>query len=200
MFGRTFSYVTDSYSCSTCWFITGNNHLGGQDFNVQLQNYLLNDIYNEFQHRLTDPNDMQQLRSAVETAKIRLTTESNTLLELPLTSIHKVYKKNISRDLFEDINKELFEKVLEPVKVILNYTELSRAEVDEIVMVGGSTRIPKVRQLIRDYFNKSLNTGIDADLAVVSGVSIQAGIIGGMWPLTVSAVEVQNSVQKIVLQ
>ena len=66
-------------------------------------------------------------------------------------------------------------------------------------MVGGSTRIPRVRQFISEYFNKSLNTAVDADLAVASGVSIQAGIIGGIWPLTVSAVEVQMSVKKIVL-
>ena len=66
-------------------------------------------------------------------------------------------------------------------------------------MMGGSTRIPRVRQLLSEYFNKSLNTAVDADLAVVSGVSIQAGIIGGMWPLTVSAVKVQTSVKKILL-
>ena len=174
--------------------------MGGQDFNNQFQKYLLADIHKRYQRSLTDLGDLQLLRSAVESAKLDLTSHNSTVISIVLTSFDNLlYTKNISREKFEDINKVLFDKVLEPVKAVLNYTELERSEVDEIVMVGGSTRIPRVRQLISEYFNKSLNTAVDADLAVVSGVSIQAGIIGGMWPLTVSAVEVQTSVKKIVL-
>lgn len=68
---------------------------------------------------------------------------------------------------------------------------------NEVVLVGGSTRIPKVRQLIRDYFDKEPNVSIDPELAVASGVSIQAGILGGMWPLTVSAIELPVRAKKI---
>ena len=80
---------------------------------------------------------------------------------------------------------------------MLEATQLSREQVDEIVLVGGSTRIPKVRQLIGDYFGKKPNTAVDPELAVASGVSVQAGILGGMWPLTVSAVELPTRVRKI---
>ena len=180
--------------------IVGNNHLGGQDFNNQLQKYLMSEIKNLYGRELVESSDIQSLRAAVETAKLNLTLHTVTTLNITLHSFNKkVYTRKITRKEFESINKVLFDKILEPIKAILDYTELERSDVDEIVMVGGSTRIPRVRQLIKEYFNKSLNTGIDADLAVVSGVAIQAGIIGGMWPLPVSAVEVQTSVQKIVL-
>jgi stress 70 chaperone-associated protein len=109
----------------------------------------------------------------------------------------KKLRESISRQLFEELNVDLFEKALQPIDRVLEATQLTRDEVDEIVLVGGSTRIPKVRQLIRDYFHKKPNTAIDPELAVASGVSIQAGIIGGMWPLTVSAVELPTRVRKI---
>ncbi|XP_067935195.1 heat shock 70 kDa protein 13-like [Watersipora subatra] len=179
--------------------MAGNNHLGGQDFNNQLQNYILKDIQNHYHEALTEPGDLQLLRAAIETAKLNLTLHDATILTLPLASLgNKTYTHKVTREEFERINEPLFEKILEPVGAVLEYTELERSEVDEIVMVGGSTRIPAVRRLVSHYFNKSLNTAVDADLAVVSGVSIQAGIIGGMWPLMVSAVEVQTSVKKIV--
>ena len=160
----------------------------------------MSEIKNLYGRELVESSDIQSLRTAVETAKLNLTLHNVTTLNITLHSFNKkVYTRKITRKEFESINKVLFHKILEPIKAILDYTELERSDVDEIVMVGGSTRIPRVRQLISEYFNKSLNTGIDADLAVVSGVAIQAGIIGGMWPLPVSAVEVQTSVQKIVL-
>ena len=106
-------------------------------------------------------------------------------------------QESISRELFEELNIDLFQKALKPIDRVLEATELTREDVDEVVLVGGSTRIPKVRQLIRDYFGKAPNTAIDPELAVVSGVSVQAGIIGGMWPLTVSAVELPSRVTKI---
>lgn len=180
--------------------ISGNNHLGGQDFNNQMQKYLLADIKSIFGKELENSGDVQSVRAAVEAAKLNLTSHDVTTLNITLHSFnHKVYNRKITRKEFESINKVLFDKILEPIKAILDYTELEPSDVDEIVMVGGSTRIPRVRQIISEYFNKSLNTGIDADLAVVSGVAIQAGVIGGMWPLPVSAVEVQTSVKKIVL-
>ena len=158
-------------SLSSISFLLGNNHLGGQDFNNQLQEYLLEDIHKQYQRTLTDSADLQLLRSAIEAAKLDLTSHNSTLIKITLSSFdNKVYTTNISREKFESINKILFDKILEPIKAVLDYTELSRLEMDEIVMVGGSTRIPKVRQLIREYFDKSLNTAVDADLAVVSGL------------------------------
>ncbi|NXW15042.1 HSP13 protein, partial [Circaetus pectoralis] len=103
-----------------------------------------------------------------------------------------VFETEISRKLFEMLNEDLFEKILVPIEQVLKEGHLCKAEVDEIVLVGGSTRIPQIRKVIRDFFGKEPNTSVDPDLAVVMGVAIQAGIVGGSWPLQVSAIEIPN--------
>ncbi|XP_025907432.1 heat shock 70 kDa protein 13 [Nothoprocta perdicaria] len=103
-----------------------------------------------------------------------------------------LFETEISRKLFEMLNKDLFEKILVPIEQVLKEGHLHKAEVDEIVLVGGSTRIPQIRKVIRDFFGKEPNTSVDPDLAVVMGVAIQAGIVGGSWPLQVSAIEIPN--------
>ncbi|XP_048799549.1 heat shock 70 kDa protein 13 isoform X2 [Lagopus muta] len=103
-----------------------------------------------------------------------------------------VFEREISRKLFEMLNEDLFKKILVPIEQVLKEGHLHEEEVDEIVLVGGSTRIPKIREVIRDFFGKEPNTSVDPDLAVVMGVAIQAGIVGGSWPLQVSAIEIPN--------
>ncbi|NWW93135.1 HSP13 protein, partial [Rhynochetos jubatus] len=103
-----------------------------------------------------------------------------------------VFEMEISRKLFETLNEDLFEKILVPIEQVLKEGHLHKTEVDEIVLVGGSTRIPQIRKVIRDFFGKEPNTSVDPDLAVVMGVAIQAGIVGGSWPLQVSAIEIPN--------
>uniref|UniRef100_A0A8C9FN94 Heat shock 70 kDa protein 13 n=1 Tax=Pavo cristatus TaxID=9049 RepID=A0A8C9FN94_PAVCR len=103
-----------------------------------------------------------------------------------------VFEREISRKLFEMLNEDLFKKILVPIEEVLKEGHLRKEEVDEIVLVGGSTRIPKIREVIRDFFGKEPNTSVDPDLAVVTGVAIQAGIVGGSWPLQVSAIEIPN--------
>ncbi|KFO83347.1 Heat shock 70 kDa protein 13, partial [Buceros rhinoceros silvestris] len=103
-----------------------------------------------------------------------------------------VFEAEISRKLFERLNEDLFQKILVPVEQVLKEGHLHKAEVDEIVLVGGSTRIPQIRKVIQDFFGKEPNTSVDPDLAVVTGVAIQAGIVGGSWPLQVSAIEIPN--------
>ncbi len=183
-------------------YLIGNNHLGGQDFNQRLMNYIVKQIQVEHNQILTDPEDMQTVRMAAEDIKVQLSTEPKAELKLKLHSIKKgkapvIFTQTITRELFEDLNSDLFQKVLEPVEKVLESVELPKDWVDEVVLVGGSTRIPKVRELIQDFFNMEPNTAIDPELAVASGVSIQAGIIGGMWPLTVSATELPTRVKKI---
>ncbi|XP_063812413.1 heat shock 70 kDa protein 13 [Pseudophryne corroboree] len=102
------------------------------------------------------------------------------------------FKTEITRKLFEHLNDDLFQKILIPIERVLKEGHLQKDEVDEIVLVGGSTRIPHIRQVIRDFFGKEPNTSVDPDLAVVIGVAIQAGIMGGSWPLQVSAIEIPN--------
>ncbi|NWX62391.1 HSP13 protein, partial [Promerops cafer] len=106
--------------------------------------------------------------------------------------VEVVFETEISRKLFEMLNEDLFEKILVPIEQVLQEGHLHKAEVDEIVLVGGSTRIPKIREVIRDFFGKEPNTSVDPDLAVVTGVAIQAGILAGSWPLQVSAIEIPN--------
>ncbi|KAJ6662455.1 hypothetical protein lerEdw1_011868 [Lerista edwardsae] len=103
-----------------------------------------------------------------------------------------LFELEISRKLFETLNEDLFEKILVPIEQVLKDGHLDKMEVDEIVLVGGSTRIPRIQKVITEFFGKKPNTSVDPDLAVVIGVAIQAGIVGGSWPLQVSAVEIPN--------
>ena len=175
--------------------------MGGQDFNQRLMSHVMSQISAQFNRQLSDAEDVQGLRTAVEDAKQNLTYQDSTKLTLKIHSFRgKVstdpvhFEIDIHRRTFEDLNSDLFEKVLEPISRVLEATELPREDVDEIVLVGGSTRIPKVRRLIEEYFDKVPNTSIEPELAVVMGSSLQAGVIGGMWPLTVSAIEVPSPV------
>ena len=183
--------------------MAGNNRLGGQDFNNRLMLYLESVISQRFKKELTNAEDIQRLRQEVETAKINLTSKQNVVIKVQLTSLNEgkklaLFQETLTRDTFEKINQDLFLKILQPIKRVLKEVELPKEDIDEIVLVGGSTRIPKVRQLIKEYFNgKEPNVSIDPELAVASGVAIQAGIIGGMWPLQVSAIEISNNIRKI---
>ncbi|XP_067897388.1 heat shock 70 kDa protein 13 [Heterodontus francisci] len=187
--------------------MAGNNQLGGQDFNQRLLQFLLNQIHRRYGSVLSRKQDVHHLRQAVEWAKLNLTLYDSVLIRVPLSlpdpghsgeggdngSGNRVlFEETVTRDLFEGLNQDLFKKILDPVKEVLSRGHLGRYEVDEIVLVGGSTRIPRIRQVIREFFGKEPNTSVDPDLAVVIGVSIQAGIMGGSWPLQVSALEIPN--------
>lgn len=173
--------------------------MGGQDFNQRLMLYLLDIINRRYGRDLVDKEDLQNLRLHVEAAKLNLTYKDRAEIHLSLESFPEKteFREVVTRTKFEEINSDLFKKVLEPISKVLESVELLKDDVDEIVLVGGSTRIPKVREIIHTYFNKKPNTSIDPEAAVAVGVSIQAGIIGGMWPLTVSAVELPSRVRKI---
>lgn len=143
--------------------------------------------------------DVQRLRQAVEEAKLGLTVNSSVSLKVPLRlrtageqEERVTFQQELSRQLFEDLNADLFQKILAPIETVLEEGRLEKDEVDEVVLVGGSTRIPRVRQIISEYFGKEANTRVDPDLAVVTGVALQAGIMGGSWPLQVSAIEIPN--------
>ena len=190
------------FRCLIC-VLTGNNRLGGQDFNQRLLLYLKDKIEKHYNQQLVDKEDLQTLLLHVEDLKINLTHSLESEIMIELHSLGQsdkgddIYRELVTRTLFESINKDLFAKVIEPIEKVLEAVELSVEDINEIVLVGGSTRIPKVRELIGQYFGKDPNTSVDPELAVATGVSIQAGIIGGMWPLSVSAVELPTLVAKI---
>lgn len=180
----------------------GNNQLGGQDFTQRLLQYTTERVRQEFGVAPTVKEDIQRLRQAVEAAKINLTVQTSVTISVPL-HLHTseedpgapaavLFRTEIGRELFEVLNRDLFQKILAPIETVLNEGHLKKEDVDEIVLVGGSTRIPRIRRLISEYFGKEPNTSVDPDLAVVTGVAIQAGIMGGSWPLQVSAIEIPN--------
>ncbi|MCI4386136.1 hypothetical protein PGIGA_G00058840 [Pangasianodon gigas] len=179
--------------------MAGNNKLGGQDFSQRLFQYVSERVLQQYGVAPSLKEDIQRLRQAVEEAKLSLTMNSSVSLKVPLhlqtTGAQEelvTFQQELSRQLFEDLNADLFQKILAPIETVLAEGHLEKDEVDEVVLVGGSTRIPRVRQIISEYFGKEVNTRVDPDLAVVTGVSLQAGIMGGSWPLQVSAIEIPN--------
>uniref|UniRef100_A0A671KE03 Heat shock 70 kDa protein 13 n=1 Tax=Sinocyclocheilus anshuiensis TaxID=1608454 RepID=A0A671KE03_9TELE len=182
--------------------MAGNNKLGGQDFTQRLLQYTIERVRQQYGVPPTLKEDIHLLRQAVEAAKLNLTQELHVHLRVPLylqttgangAQEEKVlFQEKLTRELFEELNADLFQKILAPIETVLIEGHLEKEEVDEIVLVGGSTRIPCIRQLISQYFGKEPNTSVDPDLAVVTGVAIQAGIMGGSWPLQVSAIEIPN--------
>lgn len=179
--------------------MAGNNKLGGQDFSQRLFQYASERVLQQYGVAPSLKEDVQRLRQAVEEAKLGLTVNSSVSLKVPLRlrtageqEERVTFQQELSRQLFEDLNADLFQKILAPIETVLEEGRLEKDEVDEVVLVGGSTRIPRVRQIISEYFGKEANTRVDPDLAVVTGVALQAGIMGGSWPLQVSAIEIPN--------
>ncbi|XP_062241202.1 heat shock 70 kDa protein 13 [Platichthys flesus] len=186
--------------------MAGNSKLGGQDFSQRLLQYTTERVRQEFGVPPTLKEDIHRLRQSVEAAKLNLTLQPSVTIsvqlllqtdgssESPEGSVPTpvLFQAVIHRELFEELNEDLFKKILAPVETVLAEGRLEKEEVDEIVLVGGSTRIPRIRRLIAEYFGKEPNTSVDPDLAVVTGVALQAGIMGGSWPLQVSAIEIPN--------
>ncbi|XP_061684035.1 heat shock 70 kDa protein 13 [Syngnathoides biaculeatus] len=180
--------------------MAGNNKLGGQDFSQRLLQYTTERVRQTFGVAPALKEDLHRLRQAVEAAKLNLTLQPSATIRVPLHLRTRddsapepvLFEATVTRQLFEALNEDLFQKILDPVETVLAEGHLEKNQVDEIVLVGGSTRIPRIRRLIAEYFGKEPNTSVDPDLAVVTGVALQAGIMGGSWPLQVSAIEIPN--------
>merc|ERR1712070_920607 len=128
----------------------------------------------------TDKRAMQRLRREVEEAKRALSSTYQTHLELEDLFEGFDLSETLTRARFEEINNALFKKTLGPVERVIEDSGLRKDQIDEIVLGGGSTRIPKIQQLIKDYFNgKEPNRGINPDEAVAYGAAVQAGILSG---------------------
>uniref|UniRef100_A0A5S6QLQ9 Disease resistance R13L4/SHOC-2-like LRR domain-containing protein n=1 Tax=Trichuris muris TaxID=70415 RepID=A0A5S6QLQ9_TRIMR len=177
-----------------------NNHLGGQDFNQNLLRHLLNIVRERHGGQPLDKGDMHALSMAVEQAKIELTSQPETVVQVQLLSFKPEvqFRYTVTRPMFEQLNAGLFRRAIKPIQVALADADVTVEDVDEIVMVGGSTRIPRIRQVVSQYFNnKTLNCEIDPELAVAIGVGIQAGVMAQAWPIQVSATEIGTKFKKI---
>jgi len=159
----------------------GNTHLGGEDFD----NLLVQHFATEFKRKnkgldLTkNKKSMRRLKTACERAKRSLSSGSSATIELDSLFEGTDFFTSITRAKFESICLSLFKKVIDPVQKVLADSKISKSSVDEIVLVGGSTRIPKVQELISDFFNgKELCKNINPDEAVAHGAAVQAAILG----------------------
>jgi len=160
----------------------GNTHLGGEDFDNRLVSYMAQ----EFQRRAKidiskNARALRRLRTACERAKRTLSQSATAVVEVDALCEGHDLNNTITRAKFEELNMDLFRSCLGPVEQVLRDAKVSKAQVDEVVLVGGSTRIPKVQQLLQDFFNgKALNKSINPDEAVAYGAAVQAAILSGV--------------------
>jgi L1 cell adhesion molecule like protein len=158
----------------------GDTHLGGEDFDNRMVDYCIQDIKKKYKKTLDNPRSLRRLRTACERAKRTLSSSMNACIEIDALMDNMDYNTTISRAKFEEMNMDYFRKCMEPVEKVIRDSKLSKSQIDEIVLVGGSTRIPKVQQLLSEYFGgKELCRSINPDEAVAYGATVQAALLSG---------------------
>ncbi|KAJ7287396.1 heat shock protein 70 family [Mycena rebaudengoi] len=158
----------------------GDTHLGGEDFDNRVMDYLVK-MYKKKTGTDVKGNAraLGKLKREVENAKRTLSNQQSTRIEIENFENGNDLSEILTRAKFEEINMDLFRKTMKPVEQVLRDANIKKEEVDEIVLVGGSTRIPKVQQLLTEYFGKELSKGINPDEAVAYGAAVQGGILSG---------------------
>lgn len=162
----------------------GDTHLGGDDFDKVIMDWLANEFKSEEAIDLRkDPMALQRLKEAAEKAKIELSSSSETEINLPyITAVDGVPKhlvKKLSRAKFEQLADSLFERCLKPCEQALKDAGLSASQVNEVILVGGSTRIPKVQEIVEKFFGRKPNKGVNPDEVVALGAAIQGAVLTG---------------------
>merc|ERR1712151_809562 len=161
---------------------SGDTHLGGEDFDQRVMENFIKTFQKKTGKDISgDKRATQKLRREVEKAKRALSSVHQTHVEIESLFENTDLSETLTRARFEEINSDLFKNTLGPVKQVLEDSGLKKSEVDEIVLVGGSTRIPKVQQLIKDFFDgKDPSRGVNPDEAVAYGAAVQAGILSNV--------------------
>jgi len=159
----------------------GDTHLGGEDFDQRVMKFFLKKFEKDSgKDASKDKRAIQKLRREVERVKRALSSQHQARLEIESFFDGVDFSETLTRARFEELNMDLFKKTLGPLTKVLEDASLKKSEIDEIVLVGGSTRIPKVQELLKDFFNgKELNRGVNPDEAVAYGAAVQGGILGG---------------------
>ncbi|KAI8940096.1 Heat shock protein ssb1 [Plenodomus lindquistii] len=159
----------------------GDTHLGGQDFDTNLLDHFKKEFTKKTKKDISgDARALRRLRTACERAKRTLSNATQTTVEIDSLFDGEDFNANITRARFEDLNQKAFAGTLDPVSQVLKDASIDKSKVDEIVLVGGSTRIPKIQKLLSDFFNgKKLEKSINPDEAVAYGAAVQAGILSG---------------------
>jgi L1 cell adhesion molecule like protein len=159
----------------------GDTHLGGEDFDRKMMDFFISDFKKKYKKDISgNKKSLRKLQTACESAK--KTLSSNTIANIEIDSFFDGidYSTSISRAKFESLCSELFKKTFEPVEKVLCDAKVSKNEIDEIVLVGGSTRIPKIQEQLTNFFNgKQLNKSINPDEAVAYGAAVQGAILSG---------------------
>ena len=160
---------------------SGDCHLGGEDIDNRLLTFFMEDFKKKHKKDLSmNPRSVKRLKIACERLKRTLSTSTQSTIELESLYDGEDYFSSMSRARFEEINIDLFRNTLKQVEKVMQDSNKSKSEIDEIVLVGGSTRIPKIQQLLSDYFNgKELSRSINPDEAVAYGAAVQASILSG---------------------
>ncbi len=162
----------------------GDTHLGGDDFDILIMNWLADEFKNDEAIDLRkDPMALQRLKEAAEKAKIELSSSAETEINLPyITAVDGVPKhlvRKFTRAKFEQLSDKLFERMFIPCEQALKDAGMTAAQVDEVILVGGSTRIPKVQELVEKFFGRKPNKSVNPDEVVAIGAGIQGAVLSG---------------------
>ncbi|XP_049835207.1 heat shock protein 68-like [Schistocerca gregaria] len=159
----------------------GDTHLGGEDFDSRLVNHFAEEFNRKFRKDLrSNPRALRRLRTAAERAKRTLSSSTEASIEIDALFEGVDFYTKVSRARFEELCSDLFRSTLQPVEKALTDAKLDKSAIHDVVMVGGSTRIPKIQSLLQNFFNgKALNLSINPDEAVAYGAAVQAAILSG---------------------
>ncbi|OWZ27008.1 glucose-regulated protein [Cryptococcus neoformans C23] len=159
----------------------GDTHLGGEDFDNRVIDYLVKQYKKKTDVDVSKNNRaMGKLKREVEKAKRTLSSQMSTKIEIEAFEGGNDFSETLTRAKFEELNMDLFRKTMKPVEQVLKDAGVKKDEIDDVVLVGGSTRIPKIQQLLKEYFNgKEPSKGINPDEAVAYGAAVQGGILSG---------------------
>jgi len=162
----------------------GDTFLGGEDFDMRLLNFLIDEFKKEQGIDLkNDPLALQRIKEAAEKAKCELSSSQETDINLPYITADNTGPKHLNikltRAKFEQLVDDLIERTISPCEKAIKDADLSTSEIDEVLLVGGMTRMPKVQEAVKKFFNKEPNKGVNPDEVVASGAAIQAGVLQG---------------------
>lgn len=163
----------------------GDTHLGGDDFDQKIIDWLAGEFASENggSDLKKDPMALQRLKDAAEKAKIELSNQTSTEINLPyimpVDGVPKHLVKTLTRAKFEQLCDDLFQRSIEPCRKALADAHMSPSDIDEVLLVGGSTRIPKIQEIVKEFFGKEPNKSVNPDEVVAIGASIQGGVLAG---------------------
>ena len=159
---------------------SGNNKLGGDDFDERIIEYIVKDIKKEHDIDLSDDKmAMQRVKDEAEKAKKTLSSATNATISLPFIAQGVSYETTLSRAKFEELVDDLVESTLEPVRKAMKDAKLKASDIDKVLLVGGSTRIPKVQEIVKKELGKEPSKGVNPDEVVAMGAAIQGGVLVG---------------------